>query len=228
MSVPSALNVFWSRLNDPEGSYSYTPRRRGPMPGVPGERQKSVTRQGYLSPSRPQPIAPKPSPSSADVIPSRARLSPQPLRMGYGPDTSRSELHSTLAVTETTSPALDHSLANPLDNSDLVVPFLSRSTAARVLRLYCDRLHYLLPSVDPWSVERDLARQRDREPGEGEWTAMLVVLTATTLLGDTEQLSGITRSDALDLVSQCYSYGQTFLGRLTSDFTVHRCESAVS
>lgn len=132
--------------------------------------------------------------------------------------------HPSIASAETaprfttTYPAYPHNPANPLDNT------LPRGLLYKLIDLHFEYIYPLTPILHRPSFLADLRCRREEQPGEEEWTAMVLSVIGVTVAQLPAPLVPMSKEEARHLVHMCYSHVKGWQMKEVETFTVTRGE----
>lgn len=104
---------------------------------------------------------------------------------------------------------------NPLD---VIIP---RPLLLHIINLFFDYVYPLTPCLHKPTFIQDLARQREMEPGQGEWTALVLTTVMSTLVQVPRAFVPLTRREVKDLAYRCHVAGRNWSIGGYKDFTVN-------
>lgn len=102
------------------------------------------------------------------------------------------------------------------------VEFLPRWLLVKVLDLFFESIYPLLPYPHKPTFLHDLHIRRETQPGQEEWTTMVVSVVAFTLVQVPNRLAGHSREQVRQLVERCYVHGRAFLQNPYKNVTIDR------
>lgn len=121
----------------------------------------------------------------------------------------------------TLSPSYATYPINPSNPFDAILP---RGLLYHLIDLYFDYIYCLVPCLHRPSFTADLHRRREDRPGEEEWTAMVYMIVASTLIQLPRAFIPMPRRDVKMLAERLYGLGREYLARDFKEYTVSRCE----
>lgn len=104
---------------------------------------------------------------------------------------------------------------NPLD---AIIP---RPLLHHIINLFFDYVYPLTPCLHKPTFIQDLARQREMDPGQGEWTALVLTTVMSTLVQVPRAFVPLTRREVKDLAYRCHVAGRNWSIGGYKDFTVN-------
>ena len=104
------------------------------------------------------------------------------------------------------------------------VDFLPRWLLVKVLDLFFESIYPLLPYPHKPTFLHDLHIRRETQPGQEEWTTMVVSVVGFTLVQVPNRLAGHSREQVRQLVERCYAHGRAFLQSPYKVVTIDRSE----
>lgn len=135
-----------------------------------------------------------------------------------GPPNQRYQLSPSFS-----SPQYPHHPSNPTNILDQVLP---RGLLLHVVDLYFDYIYALIPAIHRPTFMRDLANHREDREGEEEWTHMVLILVAATLVQVPRAFVPLPRSEVKALAEHCYQLTREFQSKDWQSVSLERCESS--
>jgi hypothetical protein len=111
-------------------------------------------------------------------------------------------LSSLLNPDPTNHPAISPTFVQPISPLDAVLP---RSLLHLVIGLFKDFVYPLTPCVHMPTLLQDLAQRREMQPGQGEWTAMVLATVMATVVQVPRAFIPLSRSEVSILAERCYA-----------------------
>lgn len=112
-------------------------------------------------------------------------------------------------------PSLRGINANPLE---AIIP---RPLLHHIINLFFDYVYPLTPCLHKPTFIQDLARQREMEPNQGEWTTLVLATVMSTLVQVPRAFVPLTRREVKDLAYRCHIAGREWSLQGYKDFTVN-------
>ncbi|KAJ9113895.1 hypothetical protein QFC19_000089 [Naganishia cerealis] len=157
---------------------------------------------------------------------------------------SGTELHSQPPLTgsftgQADVPGIEHGPASlynnhgqpslqPVNPLEAIIP---RPLLQHIINLFFDYVYPLTPCLHKPTFLEDLARHREMEPGQGEWTVLVLAVIMSTLVQVPRAFVPLTRREVKDLAYRCHIAGRKWSLHGYKDFTVNAgklCERVVS
>ncbi|WVQ97169.1 hypothetical protein IAU59_004279 [Kwoniella sp. CBS 9459] len=113
---------------------------------------------------------------------------------------------------------VDHPF-NPANPLDAVLP---RSTLHQILDLFFDYIYCLIPCVHRPSFTHDVNTKREERVGQEEWTALVLIIVASTLVQLPRSFISMSRKEVRELVIACYDKVKDYLIKDYEQITVTR------
>jgi hypothetical protein len=117
-----------------------------------------------------------------------------------------------------TGPGLSTYQAINVNPLDAIIP---RPLLLHIINLFFDYVYPLTPCLHKPTFIQDLARQREMEPGQGEWTALVLTTVMSTLVQVPRAFVPLTRREVKDLAYRCHVAGRNWSIGGYKDFTVN-------
>jgi hypothetical protein len=109
--------------------------------------------------------------------------------------------------------------ANPLE---AIIP---RPLLHHIINLFFDYVYPLTPCLHKPTFIQDLARQREMDPNQGEWIALVLATVMSTLVQVPRAFVPLTRREVKDLAHRCHIAGRNWSLQGYKDFTVNAGKS---
>jgi hypothetical protein len=106
-------------------------------------------------------------------------------------------------------------------NSNPLEAIIPRPLLHLIINLFFDYVYPLTPCLHKPTFLADLARHREMEPGQGEWTALVLATVMSTLVQVPRAFVPLTRREVKDLAYRCHLAGRNWSLHGYKDFTVN-------
>ncbi|KAJ9116939.1 hypothetical protein QFC22_004597 [Naganishia vaughanmartiniae] len=106
-------------------------------------------------------------------------------------------------------------------NSNPLEAIIPRPLLHLIINLFFDYVYPLTPCLHKPTFLADLARHREMEPGQGEWTALVLATVMSTLVQVPRAFVPLTRREVKDLAYRCHIAGRNWSLHGYKDFTVN-------
>lgn len=107
---------------------------------------------------------------------------------------------------------------NPLDR------ILPRGLLLHIIDLFFDYIYPLIPVIHRPTFSRDVDDHREERKDEGEWTHMVLILVASTLVQVPRSFVPLPRREVKALAEKCWDLTRSFMARDYTSVSLERCE----
>ena len=120
-------------------------------------------------------------------------------------------------------PFLPNEPASRIDNPlDKIIP---RADLSHIIDIYFGYIFCLTPFPHPPTFLADLYNRREERPGEEEWTHMVLIMVASTLVQVPHQMLPHTVAEIRRMVIRCLDETKRYLSRSYLTASINRSES---